>query len=152
LDFFKTTTQFFKWQQLLPFAFIKIYHMQIPRILATDTAIELIKKLQVKYGPLMFHQSGGCCDGSSPMCFAEGDFKVGSSDVCLGEITGCKFFMSADQFEYWKHTQLTLDVTPGRGSSFSLEIPLGLRFFIHSRIFTDNELSNITPLINFEAP
>lgn len=126
--------------------------MQIPRILATDKAVELIEKLQSQYGQLMFHQSGGCCDGSSPMCFAEGDFKVGGSDVCLGNIAGCNFFMSADQFEYWKHTQLTLDVTPGRGSSFSLEIPIGVRFFIHSRIFTDEELTNITSLINFEAP
>lgn len=122
--------------------------MPTARILATDKAIELIKKLQAQYGPLMFHQSGGCCDGSTPMCFADGDFKVGNSDVCLGEIAGCKFFMSADQFEYWKHTQLTLDVTPGRGSSFSLEIPLGVRFYIVSRIFTDEELTNITPLLN----
>lgn len=126
--------------------------MPIPRILATEKAVELIEKLQSQYGQLMFHQSGGCCDGSSPMCFAEGDFKVGSSDVCLGKIADCNFFMSTDQFEYWKHTQLTLDVTPGRGSSFSLEIPMGVRFFIHSRIFTDEELTNITSLINFEAP
>lgn len=125
--------------------------MQIQRILATDKALELIEKLQIQFGQLMFHQSGGCCDGSSPMCFAKGDFKVGSSDVCLGEIAGCRFFMCADQFEYWKHTQLTLDVTPGRGSSFSLEIPLGVRFFIQSRIFTDEEFANITPLINIEA-
>ncbi|MEI7734506.1 MAG: DUF779 domain-containing protein [Ferruginibacter sp.] len=126
--------------------------MQIQRILATDKALELIEKLQIQFGQLMFHQSGGCCDGSSPMCFAKGDFKVGNSDVCLGEIAGCRFFMSADQFEYWKHTQLTLDVTPGRGSSFSLEIPLGVRFYIHSRIFTDEELTNITALLNIEAP
>lgn len=126
--------------------------MQIQRILATDKALELIEKLQIQFGQLMFHQSGGCCDGSSPMCFAKGDFKVGNSDVCLGEIAGCRFFMSADQFEYWKHTQITLDVTPGRGSSFSLEIPLGVRFYIHSRIFTDEELTNITALLNIEAP
>lgn len=126
--------------------------MQIQRILATDKALELIEKLQIQFGQLMFHQSGGCCDGSSPMCFAKGDFKVGNSDVCLGEIAGCRFFMSADQFEYWKHTQLTLDVTPGRGSSFSLEIPLGVRFYIHSRIFTDEELTNITALLNIESP
>lgn len=126
--------------------------MQIQRILATDKALELIEKLQIQFGQLMFHQSGGCCDGSSPMCFVKGDFKVGNSDVCLGEIAGCRFFMSADQFEYWKHTQLTLDVTPGRGSSFSLEIPLGVRFYIHSRIFTDEELTNITALLNIESP
>lgn len=95
----------------------------------------------------MFHQSGGCCDGSQPMCFAAGEFKVGGSDVCLGEIAGCNFYMGADQFEYWKHTQLVLNVTPGRGSSFSLEIPLGVRFYIQSKLFTDDELEQLTPLI-----
>jgi uncharacterized protein (DUF779 family) len=84
------------------------------------------------------------------MCFKEGEFKVGANDVCLGEISGCKFYMSADQFEYWKHTQLILDVTPGRGSSFSLEIPLGVRFYIQSRIFTDEELKQLEPLLPIE--
>jgi uncharacterized protein (DUF779 family) len=111
------------------------------RILATEAAIELIEKLKGQHGNLMFHQSGGCCDGSQPMCFAEGEFKTGQTDVCLGEIAGCKFYMNGDQFEYWKHTQLTLDVIPGRGSSFSLEIPLGVRFHIRSRIFSDEELA-----------
>lgn len=110
------------------------------RILATEAALALIEKLKQQHGNLMFHQSGGCCDGSQPMCFAEGEFKIGGSDVLLGEIAGCKFYMHKDQFEYWKHTQLTLDVTPGRGSSFSLEIPLGVRFIIKSRIFTEEEL------------
>ena len=91
----------------------------------------------------MFHQSGGCCDGSQPMCFGEKEFIVGGSDVCLGEIDGCKFYMLYDQFEYWKHTQLTLDVTPGRGSSFSLEIPLGVRFIIKSKVFTEEELADL---------
>ena len=121
--------------------------MQTPRILATEKAVALINTLREANGPLMFHQSGGCCDGSTPMCFAENEFKTGNSDVCLGEVAGCRFFMSADQFEYWKHTQLTLDVTPGRGSSFSLEIPLGVRFYIQSRMFTDDEMNNITPLL-----
>ncbi len=100
----------------------------------------------------MFHQSGGCCDGSQPMCFAEGDFKLGNIDVCLGEVAGCKFYMAADQFEYWKHTQLTLDITKGRGSSFSLEIPMGLRFYIQSRIFTDAELQELEgqPIASYE--
>lgn len=80
------------------------------------------------------------------MCFPEGEFKTGNSDVCLGEVHGCKFYMSADQFEYWKHTQLTLDVTPGRGSSFSLEIPLGVRFFIRSKVFTEAEMDDLTSL------
>ena len=113
------------------------------RIIATEAAIELIDKLRKQHGPLMFHQSGGCCDGSQPMCFPEGEFRVGQTDVCLGEVAGCKFYMSGDQFEYWKHTQLILDVTKGRGSSFSLEIPLGVRFHIRSRIFSDQELAEL---------
>jgi hypothetical protein len=94
----------------------------------------------------MFHQSGGCCDGSQPMCFEKGDFKIGNSDVCLGEIEGCEFWMNKDQFEYWKYTHLTIHVTQGRGSSFSLEIPMGLRFLTQSRIFTEEELSKLSPL------
>ncbi len=123
----------------------------IKRILATQAALDLIEKLKSTNGQLMFHQSGGCCDGSQPMCYPEGEFKIGGNDICLGEIAGCKFYMHADQFEYWKHTQLTLDVTPGRGSSFSLEIPLGLRFFIHSKVFTDDELEQLEPLISAYA-
>ena len=121
------------------------------RILATAKAVDLIEKLKALHGPLMFHQSGGCCDGSQPMCFTEGEFKIGSSDVCLGEIEGCKFYMAADQFEYWKHTQLTMDVTPGRGSSFSLEIPLGVRFYIHSKIFTEEEIENLSLLLDLQS-
>ena len=98
----------------------------------------------------MFHQSGGCCDGSQPMCFQKGEFRVGASDVWIGAIHGCDFFMSADQFEYWRHTQLTIDITPGRGSSFSLEIPLGLRFVVKSRVFREEELDNLVPVINAE--
>lgn len=117
-----------------------------PRITITDSAKEVVDKLRKQTGTeLMFHQSGGCCDGSSPMCFEKGDFKVGGSDIWLGNIYGCDFFMSSDQFEYWKHTQLTLDVTPGRGSSFSLEIPMGIRFIIRSRIFTMEELDDLEP-------
>jgi uncharacterized protein (DUF779 family) len=119
----------------------------VKRVLATEKALQLIDKLKEMNGNLMFHQSGGCCDGSQPMCFAEGEFRIGGSDVCLGEIAGCRFYMNADQFEYWKHTQLTLDVTPGRGSSFSLEIPLGVRFYIQSKIFTDDELTKLEPLL-----
>lgn len=117
--------------------------MSISRIISTDKAAELIVKLEEMHGPLMFHQSGGCCDGSQPMCFSEGEFKTGSSDVCLGSVNGCRFYMSKDQFEYWRHTQLILDVTPGRGSSFSLEIPLGVRFYIRSRVFTEEELGEL---------
>jgi len=117
--------------------------MSISRIISTDKAAELIVKLEEMHGPLMFHQSGGCCDGSQPMCFSEGEFKTGSSDVCLGIVNGCRFYMSKDQFEYWRHTQLILDVTPGRGSSFSLEIPLGVRFHIRSRVFTEEEMADL---------
>ncbi|HWK04629.1 MAG TPA: DUF779 domain-containing protein [Puia sp.] len=117
--------------------------MSTPRVIMTDKAAELIRKLKDLHGPLMFHQSGGCGDGSQPMCFADGEFKTGSSDVCLAVIDGCRFYMSNDQFEYWRHTQLILDVTPGRGSSFSLEIPLGVRFYIHSRVFSDQELAEL---------
>lgn len=118
------------------------------RIIATDEAISLINELRHTHGPLMFHQSGGCCDGSQPMCFPDGEFKVGASDICLGEVAGCKFYMSADQFEYWKHTQLTLDVIKGRGSSFSLEIPLGVRFHIRSRVFSEQEIKELERIAN----
>lgn len=121
--------------------------MPVPRITVSPEAIALIGKLRSIHGPLMFHQSGGCCDGSQPMCFCNGEFRVGMNDVCLGIIEDCPFYMSADQYEYWKHTQLHLCVTPGRGSSFSLEIPMGLRFFIESRIFTDDEALDLVPLI-----
>ena len=115
----------------------------IPRILISPEAQQLIAQLKQQHGPLMFHQSGGCCDGSQPMCFEKGEFRVGNSDVCLGIVDDCEFWMSKDQFEYWKHTQLTMHVTDGRGSSFSLEIPLGKRFIIQSRLFTDAELAQL---------
>lgn len=113
------------------------------RISITPEATELVNQLKQEFGELIFHQSGGCCDGSNPMCFQKGDFKIGNSDVLLGEINGCNFYMSADQFEYWKHTHLTLDVTNGRGASFSLEIPYGKRFLIKSRLFTEEEANNL---------
>ena len=115
--------------------------MEVKKILITEAAIDVIDQLKDRFGPLMFHQSGGCCDGSSPMCFEDGDFKIGDSDILLGHIYDCPFYMSKDQYEYWKHTQLILDVTPGRGSSFSLEIPMGVRFLIRSRLFTMEELA-----------
>jgi uncharacterized protein (DUF779 family) len=110
------------------------------RVLITEPAKEVIDALRKRFGSeLMFHQSGGCCDGSAPMCFEKGDFKVGSQDVWVGKVYNCDFFMSADQFEYWKYSELTLDVTPGRGSSFSIEIPMGIRFIIRSRVFSMEE-------------
>ena len=113
--------------------------MKTKRVLVTEKAAAVIAELKEKYGELMFHQSGGCCDGSAPMCFEKGDLMLDDNDVCLGNIEGCDFHMSRDQFEYWKHTHLTVDITEGRGASFSLEIPLGLRFFIHSRLLTKEE-------------
>lgn len=122
----------------------------VRRILITPEAVDVLQQLRGRFGELMFHQSGGCCDGSQPMCFEKGEFKVGSNDVYLGDIDGCGFFMSRDQFEYWQHTQLSVDITQGRGSSFSLEIPLGLRFIIRSRLFNDNELKHLSPVISGE--
>lgn len=116
------------------------------RVSITPEAIALIHQLKEKYGELMFHQSGGCCDGSQPMCFEKGDFRLGQSDVCLGEIEGCEFWMNKDQFEYWKFTHLTIHLTKGMGSSFSLEIPLGFRFLTQSRMFTEAELKDLAPL------
>lgn len=104
------------------------------RIDITNKAREIVKQLQTKHGDLIFHQSGGCCDGSAPMIFEKEDMYLDESDVLLGEVENVPFYMNKDQFEYWKHTHLTIDITEGRGASFSLEIPLGLRFIIHSRL------------------
>jgi uncharacterized protein (DUF779 family) len=120
--------------------------VQIERVTVTDKAREVIDQLREQHGDLMFHQSGGCCDGSAPMCFEKGDFLIGSRDVCLGEIHGCNFYMASDQFEYYKNMQITIDVSPGRGSSFSLEIPLGIRFMAISRVLTDDELKSVRPV------
>ena len=113
------------------------------RVKITDEATAVVEQLRDKHGDLMFHQSGGCCDGSSPMCYPKGEFLVGSSDVWMGEIAGCDFYMAKDQFEYWKHTELTIDVVKGRGASFSLEIPLGVRFVTRSRLFSDEEYQSL---------
>ena len=109
----------------------------------TDKAANMVGRLESQHGALMFHQSGGCCDGSSPMCYPAGDFRVGPQDVLLGEIAGCKFYIGAAQFEYWEHTQLIIDVVPGRGSGFSVEAPEGVRFLTRSRVFTDAEVSEL---------
>ncbi|MGX1160007.1 hypothetical protein FBY31_1632 [Arthrobacter sp. SLBN-100] len=112
------------------------------RVALTVPAVELLRKLWLRHGPLMFHQSGGCCDGSSPMCYPAGDFLTGDSDVLLGlfdvsaglEPQPLEFWMSREQFNYWSHTHLTVDVVPGRGSGFSVEAPEGKRFLIRSRL------------------
>ncbi len=111
----------------------------VERVLATDAALELIERLKRQHGPLMFHQSGGCCDGSAPMCFAQGEFLVGDQDVLLGEIGGAPFYISRPQFEYWKHTQLIIDVVEGRGGMFSLENGEGVRFLLRSRLYDEAE-------------
>ncbi|QYA26204.1 DUF779 domain-containing protein [Gramella sp. MT6] len=116
------------------------------RVEITEEAAEIIDQLRERHGELMFHQSGGCCDGSSPMCLEKGDLLLNENDVWLGTVHGCEFFMSKDQFEYWKHTHLLVDITKGRGSSFSLEIPMGLRFVIKSRMFKPEELEDLEPI------
>ncbi|SDS28807.1 DUF779 domain-containing protein [Christiangramia echinicola] len=116
------------------------------RVDITKEASQVIDQLRERHGELMFHQSGGCCDGSSPMCLEKGDLLLNENDVWLGTVHGCEFFMSKDQFEYWKHTHLLVDVTNGRGSSFSLEIPLGLRFIIKSRLFQPHEREDLHPV------
>ena len=116
--------------------------VEVPaQILRTDAAAALMDRLEAKHSPLMFHQSGGCCDGSSPMCYPRGEFLIGDSDVLLGTLGGTPFYISGPQFEYWKHTELTLDVVPGRGGMFSLDNGEGVRFHIRSRVFTDTEIA-----------
>jgi len=117
------------------------------RVAVTPEAADLLRRLRAEHGPLMFHQSGGCCDGSSPMCYPLGEFLTGPADVLLGslDIGGATdpvpVWMSAAQFEYWSHTHLTIDVVPGRGGGFSLEAPLGVRFLIRSRLLTEEEMA-----------
>ena len=101
---------------------------------ATPEALAWIARLSATHGPLMFHQSGGCCDGSAPMCYVLGEFKLGARDVKLGEVGGAPFYLGGDQYERWQHTDLTLDVVPGRGAGFSLEAPEGVRFLIRSNV------------------
>lgn len=109
------------------------------QVTATAATLDLIGRIAAQHGPVMFHQSGGCCDGSAPMCYPAGELLVGDQDRLLGHIGGMPFYISASQFEYWKHTQLIIDVVPGRGGMFSLEGPLGLRFLTRSQLFTDFE-------------
>jgi uncharacterized protein (DUF779 family) len=113
----------------------------VEQVLATPAALDLIANLRQRHGEILFHQSGGCCDGSSPMCYPQSDFIVGDHDVRLGEIGGVPFFISRPQFEYWKHTQLIIDVVEGRGGMFSLENGEGRRFLVRSRLFEDDEFA-----------
>ena len=117
------------------------------RALVTEAAVDLLRCLQKRHGALMFHQSGGCCDGSSPMCYPDGDFLVGDRDVLLAILDvddGVPVWISGPQFEAWKHTQLVIDVVPGRGGGFSLEAPEGMRFLSRGRAFTDEENAALT--------
>ena len=115
------------------------HELDLRRVVCTPAAVDLIRTVRAEHGPVMFHQSGGCCDGSAPMCYPQGEFLVGDYDRLLGEIDGAPFYISGPQFEYWRHTQLVIDVVPGRGGMFSLEGPEGLRFLTRSRLFTDEE-------------
>lgn len=118
---------------------------RLERVAITDDAAAMVRQLTAQHGPLMFHQSGGCCDGSSPMCYPVGMFITGSGDVLLGTVNAglddpVEVFMSTAQFEYWKFTHLTIDIVPGRGAGFSVEGPTGMRFLIRSRMLTDDEV------------
>ena len=115
----------------------------VSRVLITPAAEEIVARLKARHGDLLFHQSGGCCDGSAPMCYPVGDFRTGPQDVLLGRIAGCDFYIGAAQFELWEHTQLTVDVVPGRGAGFSAEAPEGVRFLTRSRVFTDAEVAEL---------
>ncbi|MBK8446375.1 MAG: DUF779 domain-containing protein [Micropruina sp.] len=130
--------------------------MTVRRVDVTDQAAAMIRRLVGEHGPVMFHQSGGCCDGSSPMCYPKGDFITGDADVLLGTIgvgtsdavespesDVVEVWMSAAQFAYWRHTHLTIDIVPGRGAGFSLEGPTGFRFLIRSRLFTPEEYTEL---------
>ena len=115
----------------------------VERVVPTAEASALIERLRAAHGPLMFHQSGGCCDGSSPMCYPAGEFRVGGQDVLLGKLSGCDFWMWVDQYQFFAASQLIIDVVPGRGGGFSLEAPEGVRFLLRSRIFSDEELAEL---------
>ena len=116
------------------------------RVLATDAARAFLAEIRADHGEVLFHQSGGCCDGSSPMCYPVGDFRIGASDVRLGDIDGTPVYISGSQFEVWKHTQLILDVVEGRGGMFSLDNGRDQRFLTRSRLFTDAQLAALPPI------
>jgi len=115
----------------------------LARVTATPATLELIERLKREHGDLLFHQSGGCCDGSAPMCYPRGEFLIGDGDVLLGEIGGAPFYIGAAQFDYWKHTQLVIDVVAGQGGMFSLDNGTGRRFLTRSRLFSDAELARL---------
>jgi uncharacterized protein (DUF779 family) len=118
----------------------------LARVVATDAALQMLGELRARHGPVMFFQSGGCCDGSAPMCYPLGEFAVSDSDVLLGELDGTPFYMGAEQFAYWEHTQLIIDVVAGNGGMFSLDNGTGRRFLTRSRLFTDAESALLNPV------
>lgn len=118
----------------------------VDRVVATPAALDLIHQIEARHGKVMFHQSGGCCDGSSPMCYPLGEFILGDRDVRMGEIGGAPFYMSPSQFEYWQHTQLIIDAIPGRGGMFSLDNGTERRFLTRSRVFSDDEHARRRPI------
>ncbi|MRW88220.1 DUF779 domain-containing protein [Pseudoduganella sp. FT26W] len=117
----------------------------IARVTATPAALDMIAALRDRHGPLMFFQSGGCCDGSTPMCYPAGEFSISDTDVYLGNLDGTPFYMGREQFEYWEHTQLIIDVVEGNGGMFSLDNGTGRRFLTRSRLFSDEELAMLQP-------
>ncbi len=123
----------------------------IPRVIATAEAAAFIAQLRERHGEIIFHQSGGCCDGSSPMCFPQDDFLIGTADILLGRIADVPFYISRSQFEYWQHTQLIIDVVSGQGGMFSLDNGTGKRFLVRSRLFTDDEVAQLAPTDNQPA-
>lgn len=110
------------------------------RVVFTQRAIDLVRELKAQHGPLIFHLSGGCCEGSAPMCFRRSDFRAGARDVLLGMVEGCPFYVGPEQFDYWASCELTIDVTTGGGDSFSLEAAEDVRFIVRSRLFSDAEI------------
>ena len=116
----------------------------VQKVIATPAAVELIERLKAKHGPgLMFHQSGGCCDNSAANCYLIGELTIGAGDVYLGDIGGCPFYIGKAQYEYWRHTQLIIDVIEGHGGTFSLEVPEGMAFHTRSRVFTEAEMTEL---------
>jgi uncharacterized protein (DUF779 family) len=118
----------------------------VPRVLATQAALALLGEIIERHGPVLFHQSGGCCDGSSPMCYPTGEFQLGDRDVRMGEIGGAQFYMNESQFEYWQHTQLIIDAIPGRGGMFSLDNGTERRFLTRSRLYSDADYERREPV------
>ncbi len=118
----------------------------VPRVVATDAALKLLGEIEARHGPVLFHQSGGCCDGSSPMCYPKGEFLIGDRDVRMGQLGEAPFYMSESQFEYWQHTQLIIDAIPGRGGMFSLDNGTEQRFLTRSRLYSDAEYEARVPV------